>query len=165
MCLLNICNLLIYCIVFQLLDIPVSASKIQYASGYTPQCRSLTQILHQKGFVVFFLQSRHAVVHHQLRLLRQIYSHFWLDPTKQEGLQDPLQLSSCKQKHSTRDTVCQCWFYKQLTRLSFFFFCLTGLFHNNIKYISNYVPTFSRTFPFKTSPLIVCTFVLTSLKS
>lgn len=119
MCLLNIFNLLIHCIVFQLLDRPVSASKIQYGLSYTPQCRSLTQILHQKGFVVFFLQSRHAVVHHQLRLLRQIYSHFWLDPTKQEGLQDPLQLSSCKQKDRTRDTVCQCWFNKQLTRLFF----------------------------------------------
>lgn len=162
MCLLNICNLLIHRIVFQLLDRPVSASKIQYGLSYTPQCRSLTQILHQKGFVVFFLQSRHAVVHHQLRLLRQIYSHFWLDPTKQEGLQDPLQLSSCKQKDRTRDTVCQCWFNKQLTRL--FFFCLAGLFHN-IKYISNYVTTFSRTFPFKTSPLMGRTFVLTSLKS
>lgn len=65
----------------------------------------LTQILHQERFVVFFLQSRHAVVHHQLRLLRQIYSHFGLDSAKQERLQDSLQLSSWKQKHSMKDAV------------------------------------------------------------
>lgn len=81
------------------------ASKIQCGSGKTPHWRSLTQIPRQKGFVVLFLKSWHSVIHNQLRLLRQIYGHFWLDPAKQEGLQDALQLSSCKQKHITRASV------------------------------------------------------------
>lgn len=125
------------------ISIPVSPSKIQYSSSYTPQCRGLTQILHQNGFIVFFLQSRHAVVHHQLGLLRQVHSHFWLDSTKQEGLQDPLQLSSWKEKHSMRDTVCQCWFNEQLSG-----------FFTHIKYIPNHVTNIFKHFIFQDLPLM-----------
>lgn len=88
--------------------------KKQHGLDFRPQCTRLTQILHQNSFVVFLLQRRHAVVHHQLCFLRQIYGHFRLDSTEQEGLQDTLQLSSWKQRNSTRDSVCPCSFNEQL---------------------------------------------------
>lgn len=50
----------------------------EYAAMFynsTSQWGSLTKILHQNSLVVFLLQGRDAVVHHQLGFFGEIYSH------------------------------------------------------------------------------------------